>query len=84
MLVSDDEIIILVEGVILSKLAKNQLDHAVVAFLAHYYLLDLTYPPRWEIALTILQFLIFTDLQASPSSMSAVNELWQKLQDFGV
>ena len=84
-LISTDEICIVVEGVLLTKLGREQLAEAVVTFLAHYYLLDVGYPPQWELPLTILQFLSFGDLQAPPHIMSTVNDNWKqenKLQEF--
>ena len=63
-LMSPDEIVIVVEGVLMTNLGREQLADTVVTFLAHYYLLDVGYYPQWELFLTILQFLSFGDLQA--------------------
>lgn len=84
LLIASDEIVIIVEGVLLTKLEPGQLAEAVVAFLSIYYLLDVSYPSNWEMSLIILQFLIFGDFQAPPHIVTSVNENWKQLQDFGI
>ena len=71
-----NEIAIVVEGVLMTT---DQLAEAVVIFLAHCYLLDVCYPPQWEISLTLLQFLSFGDLQAPFHIMSTVHDNWKQL-----
>lgn len=75
-IVTKDEIAIVVEGVLMTT---DQLAEAVVIFLAHCYLLDVCYPPQWEISLTLLQFLSFGDLQAPFHIMSTVHDNWKQL-----
>ncbi|CAB4012379.1 Hypothetical predicted protein [Paramuricea clavata] len=61
---------------------EGEIVQAVVAFVATFYLLDLDYPAKWLMSLSVLQKIIFNDNQMHPDCSTA--ELKKILEDLDI
>ena len=76
------EAIIFIGDNIVTRVAEGQMDLAVIAYMAVHYLLDMDYPPSYDVPLTILQYLIFEDQKTPADILKYTDQAWKEFCNF--
>ena len=63
---------------IIATFQANKMCRAFSAFLALHYVMDLDYRKEWEIALTIMQYVVYKDKQTPKDLIPTVDKIWQE------
>ena len=75
-LMDGNDVIILCGKSIITRLPLTDISKAFVVFMSLFYLMDLDYPQSHEVALTIMQYLIFEDKKTPVELIKAVDANW--------